>query len=354
MDFNKLHKRNLLTYQAGIDNAFLTFIKEVAVIAVKYKQTETLFNFSSNKKLYDKFNKSLSAYENALKVTVTSGIKKEWEFANKKNDALRDDTLKGLKGKLSKEQFEAVSSVRSPRNMDALEAFQKRKKGKYKVSDRVWKITENARTEMQFAVDLSLSNGMSAQELNKRLRKQLKDPSAMFRRVRDKHGNLVASKAMKNYHSGRGVYKSAHANARRFIVNEINVAYKEADVLRMKQNPDIVGYEVYLSPSHKVYDMCDDLKGKYPKSFLFNGWHVQCMCGVRAILKTEAEMLREIKAGVVGSPKKSENYVGDVPDNFKEWVEDNREKMRNWKTKPSFIEDNYRYGKIVHGLKPMQ
>lgn len=354
MDFNSLHKRNLISYQAGIDNAFLQFIKEVAGIAVRYKQTEALFNFNTNKKLYSSFDKAVQRYQNALTATVMNGSRAEWEFANKKNDAIRSSMLEGVKGKISKEQFDAVSKIKSPRNMEALEAFQKRKVAGLRVSDRVWRVGENARVEMQFAVDLALSNGMSATQMTKQLRKHLNNPDATFRRVRDKHGNLVASKAMKNYKTGRGVYKSAHANARRFVLNEINIAYKEADILRFRQNPDIVGYEVYLSPQHTVYDMCDELKGKYPKSFSFLGWHVQCKCNIRPIMKTEKEFLDEIRRGVVGSPKRSENYVGDVPENFKTWVKEHEEKIRAMKNKPQFITDNYRYGKTVHGLKPMK
>lgn len=354
MDFNSLHKKNLVAYNAGIDNAFLAFVKEVSRIAIRYQQTKGLFNFRANDKLYSSFDNAVLRYQNALTVTVMNGIKSEWKFANAKNDHFRNEMISKVKDRITKKQFDQISNVQSPHNMDALQAFQKRKIAGLNISDRVWAIGKNTRVEMQFAVDLALSNGMSAQEMNRQLRKHLKNPEATFRRVRDKHGNLVASKAMKDYKTGRGVYKSAHANARRFILNEINVAYKEADILRFQQNPDVVGYEVYLSPQHSVYDMCDDLKGKYPKSFLFSGWHVQCKCNVRAILKTDKEFLDEIRRGVVGSPKRSENYVGDVPDGFKSWIEENRDKIRNMKNKPDFITNNYRYGKIVHGLKPMK
>lgn len=353
MDFNELHKRNLLGYERQVNQAYSVLIRRVAELLVRRKITDALFSFGSDKKLYSKVDKLLDAYRSSILETLTLGITKEWNFANTKNDALRQGVVDRLKDKLPPEKFDQIKDIRSPRNLDALDAYQKRKTKQFEISERVWNLKGNTRTELEFAVDLGLSKGMSAAEIAKSIEKHLNEPDKMFRRVRDKHGNLVASKAMKDYKSGRGVYKSSKANAMRFVTNEINIAYKKSDLLRIGQNKDVVGYEVKLSPQHKVYDMCDELKGKYPKSFIFLGWHVLCKCYIVSILKTEEELISEIMRGVEGSPKKSENYVGDVPDNFKNWVSENRERIQKMRVRPNFITDNYRYGKIVHGLKPM-
>jgi len=168
----------------------------------------------------------------------------------------------------------------------------------------------------------------------------LNNPTALFHRVRDKYGNLVLSKNAQNYHPGQGVYRSAYKNALRLASNEINVAYKSADWLRIQQNPDVVGFEVRLSPQHKVYDMCDELKGKYPKTFHFHGWHVGCKCHIVSILKTPDELIKELKADEELPPESSSNYISDVPSNYKQWVTDNKDRFKNWKTKPYFIEAN--------------
>ena len=34
----------------------------------------------------------------------------------------------------------------------------------------------------------------------------------------------------------------------------------------------------------KFYDICDELAGDYPKSFLWTGWHPQCRCVITPIL----------------------------------------------------------------------
>ena len=189
-------------------------------------------------------------------------------------------------------------------------------------------------------MSVSLEDGKSAVQLSREIRNLLNNPTALFRRVRDKYGNLVLSKNAQNYHTGQGVYRSAYKNALRLASNEINVAYKSANWLRIQQNPDIVGFEVRLSPQHKVYDMCDELKGKYPKSFHFHGWHVGCKCHIITILKTDEELIKELKADEELPPESSSNYVGDVPNNYKKWVTDNKDRFKNWKTKPYFIEEN--------------
>lgn len=77
--------------------------------------------------------------------------------------------------------------------------------------------------------------GKSANYLISDVRKYLKNPDALFRRVRDKHGNLRLSKAAKAYHPVRGVYRSAYKNALRLTATETNMAYRTADHLRWQQ-----------------------------------------------------------------------------------------------------------------------
>jgi hypothetical protein len=47
---------------------------------------------------------------------------------------------------------------------------------------------------------------------------------------------------------------------------------------RRQQLDFVVGVEVRLSVNHPVADICDELKGKYPKAFSFTGWHPHCRC----------------------------------------------------------------------------
>jgi hypothetical protein len=45
------------------------------------------------------------------------------------------------------------------------------------------------------------------------------------------------------------------------------------------------------------------------------------------------------------------NEIKDVPDSFKNWIEENAEKQKNWKSTPYFVRDNFIEGDIEKGLK---
>ena len=119
----------------------------------------------------------------------------------------------------------------------------------------------------------------------------LKQPDKLFRRVRDEHGQLKLSKNAKAYHPGQGVYRSSYKNARRLASTEANIAYHKADEQRWSELDFVVGYEIVVSEhSKRKHDICDDLAGRYPKTFQFSGWHPHCRCHAEPILMTEQEI----------------------------------------------------------------
>ena len=343
MNYDNEHRKHLLAYLQQIERLFYQWVGFSVSLALKtdFEEfvTKSLFTFAATKK-GKAFDKELSKFSDQLDQIIKQGITKEWAFANLKQDKL-------LREGLTKYQ-----------NLEALDTFKKRKIKDFTVSNRVWDIAKKAQSEIELALSVSLEEGKSAVQLSREVRNLLNNPSALFRRVRDKYGNLVLSKNAQNYHPGQGVYRSAYKNALRLASNEINVAYKSADWLRIQQNPDVVGFEVRLSPQHKVYDVCDELKGKYPKSFHFHGWHVGCKCHIVTILKTDEELIKELKADETLPPESSSNYVSDVPSNYKQWVIDNKDRFKNWKTKPYFIEANRNDKDILQKLlevsKPFQ
>ena len=325
MNYDEQHRKHLIDYLQQIERLFYQWVGFSVSLALKtdFKEliASTLFAFSNTKK-GKAFEKELANFSNQLDQIIKQGITNEWAFANSKQDKL-------LREGLTKYQ-----------NLEALETFKNRKIKDFTVSNRVWDIAKKAQSEIELALSVSLEEGKSAVQLSREVRNLLNNPTALFRRVRDQYGNLVLSKNAQNYHPGQGVYRSAYKNALRLTSNEINVAYKSADWLRIQQNPDIVGFEVRLSPQHKVYDMCDELKGKYPKTFHFHGWHVGCKCHIITLLKTDEELIKELKADETLPPESSSNYVAEVPNNYKQWVTDDKDRFKNWKTKPYFIEEN--------------
>jgi hypothetical protein len=273
------------------------------------------------------------------------------------NKDLCDRVFGENKNRLTPEQKRRYYS----NNDKALEAFLARKTAGLNLSDRVWKYTSQFKAEIEMGLDLGLREGMSAAEMAIDLKQYLQYPDKLFRRVRDQHGQLHLSKAAKAFHPGAGVYRSSYKNARRLAATENNIAYHTADHERWQRLDFVVGIEVRLSNNHTINgvpytDMCDDLAGKYPKTFKFVGWHPLCRCNVLSILKSDEELMQENEAILEGREPDphSVNEVKDVPDNFKKWIiknQDRIEKAEKRGTLPYFIKDNKRYTDDVRSNK---
>ena len=137
------------------------------------------------------------------------------------------------------------------------------------------------------------------------------------------------------------------------------MAYRESDYLRWQSLDFVVGFEVKRSNHEPLCkcDICEKLKGRYPKHFKFKGWHPQCMCYAVPILMDEETFdeneLGDLKAALRGTQYKrleAKNVVVDVPDGVKEWVKEHEEAQANWSSTPYFIKDNFTDGKLSKGL----
>ena len=232
--------------------------------------------------------------------------------------------------------------------MEALAAFQQRKVNGLGLSDRVWNLTDRFKTELELALDVGIGEGRSAQQISRDVRGYLNQPDKLFRRVRDKHGNLKLSKAAAAYHPGQGVYRSSYKNALRMARTEVNMAYHAADYESWIDNPLVIGIEVILSNNHTCngkpfVDICDYLKGKYPKAFKFTGWHPQCRCIAIPVTPSKDEVIEYVKAQIAGkdvSNWKFKGEVKDMPKTFTGWMKENAERVERMKSKPYFITDN--------------
>ena len=289
-----------------------------------------------------------------MQTVIETGSRKQWLFACQKNDGFLAsimDTSKLSKGQLKKMQDQ---------NLDALAAFQGRKVDGMDLSQRIWKYVGQYREQLESALDVGLGEGRSADELSRDVRQNLLDPNRLFRRVRDKRGNLVLSKAARAFHPGRGVYRSSYKNAMRLTRSEINMAYRESDWQRWQSLDFVVGFEIHRSNHEPLCEceICEKLVGRYPKTFKFKGWHPQCMCYATPILMDEETFdeneLGDLKAALKGTtykPLQAKNAVSDVPDGFKDWVKAHVEAQKGWASTPYFIKDNFVDGQLGKGLK---
>ena len=241
-------------------------------------------------------------------------------------------------------------------------AFYTQKHGGLNISDRVWGNSLFAKQEIEDIIQQGILQGKSADEISRSVRGYLSNPSKLFRRVRNKEtGALELSKAAKNYHPGRGVYRSSYQNALRLARTEVNAAYRRAEWESYQNNPLITGYKIELSNNHTttikgkkvaLRDICDELAGEYPKSFQWTGWHPQCRCRMVPIFIKEGDFRSRIRALAAGKLDtwKPSNTVTEPPKAFTDWVADNADRLKAGKQMPYFIADNYVGGDPTRGL----
>lgn len=323
----------------------------------------------------DKMQKEVEMLLRRLASTVTTairnGINLEWEEANVECDKF----IASIFGKkvLSSPEFSAWFD----RNTSARDAFANRADKGLGLSDRVWKSVKQLREEMEVAMTVAIGEGDSASSMSRKVREYLNDPELMFRRFRYKAGEKEVvdkdtgeitkvpvygrkwKKRVKDeatgkyrwvdydrdsYKTGAGVYKSSAKNAMRVARTETNMAYRQADRERWQNMEFVMGQHIELSRNHPKRDICDDLEGDYPKDFVFDGWHPQCFCVCTPILVDWEEQRKVFRAKLKGetyTPKGKK--ITECPDNFKSWVNDNKEKIhvvRKSGKEPYFIKNN--------------
>lgn len=341
--WERKHRANVSGYQRQIDALYNDVIKEASLLAASVPnfKADSLFQFTDYPTLRKRVERLFSAMNSQMYGIIVNGIEAEWTLANNKNSELARQVFGDNIGKLSQAQYRRYFST----NDAAREAFIARKEAGLKLSDRVWRYTGQFKEEIELGIDVGLRGGQSAADMARDLKQYLREPDRLFRRVRDEHGELQLSRAAQAYHPGQGVYRSSYKNARRLAATETNIAYRTSDYERWQQLDFVVGIEIQLSNNHPEPDICDDLAGRYPKDFKFTGWHPHCRCHAVSILKTEEEVKADTQKILNGEPLDGDsvNRVDDVPQAFKDWLQDNAERSERTYSKPYFITDNEKY-----------
>lgn len=379
-EYDKKHLHNLTAIERAIQRIFMKAAEDAARIGMRLdaKVTEgnKPFSFASYPSVKPAVEKLMRQLKEQLEVAVVDGVKSAWTLANNKNDALSRRVFGENVGKLTPAQYRRYFST----NAQALEAFLARKTEGLSLSDRVWNYTNAFREQIELGLEVGIRSGTaSAGQMAEELKQWLVHPDKLFRRVRDEEGLLQLSSRAKAFHPGRGVYRSSYMNARRLAATETNTAYRTADHLRWQQMDFVVGIEICLSNNHTVrlqpgettddpaqlrkdgtpkanavrplHDICDELKGRYPKSFKFTGWHPHCRCYAVTILKTDEELDRDTERILDGKEpmEGSANEVKDVPEGFRKWLKRNVSRAERSTSVPYFISDNEKY--LPNGYK---
>lgn len=347
--WEKEHKDHIAEYVGNIDALYGIAAVELLQLGAKYDynpEQGKLFSFSSSKQSSENTNAILTNFKSQLYGIITGGIASEWAFANTKND----EWVRSLTDSPKKAYLQ--------HNQQALEAFRRQKFYGHTLSDRVWKYTTQFKEQIELTLSVGLSEGRSAARMSQDVRQYLNEPDRLFRRVRDKFGNLVLSKNAQTYHPGQGVYRSSYQNAIRMTRTVINTAYRESDYIRWQQFDFVVGIDIKTSKSHATWlakywyprfkkgraplEICDRMEGRYPKTFKFIGWHPNCRCYAVPILANE-ETNKDWW-------EKPENEVKDMPSGYNDWLNENEDRILDAAKRgklPYWIKENKKYVNVL-------
>lgn len=343
--YDEKHKQNLAKRAKKVSSLYDAAVKRLTQAAAPSlfdADKEQEFHFEDFPTLKREMDALMQDLYSSLQTNIEDGDEESWTLANTKNDAMVESVIG--KAKLPKQ---TVQAWKHP-HLEALNAFIDRKEAGMGLSKRVWNLTQQFKDEMELALELGMGEGKSAAELSRDIRKYLKEPNKLFRRVRDKSGALRLSKAAAAYHPGRGVYRSSYKNALRMTATENNMAYRTADHTRWQALPFVIGIEIHISNNHPTEDICDLFDGKrFPKDFKFTGWHPWCRCYAVSILAKQEEMDAYIKALIAGEDVSDWQFTGKVeqmPTEFTKWMKDNESRIAKAKSMPYFIKDNFKDG----------
>lgn len=340
------------SYDKRLGKLYDNFIKGLARIAIKTHfpvkdmlAINPLFRFDRFQELQVELNDIFRDYVRDEMLTLRSGITSGVALAYTHDKSV----LTGF-------SILSDKAIRVARD-NAAEAFIRSRlnsKDGLNLSQLVWNYAQQAKSEFEVAISNVISDGLrtgtSAERLGLLVRQYLNNPDMMYRRyhrtVVDAHGNkkdivrwrrrVIDEQGKVRFVEeplekvGMGHYRSSRKNATRLMRTEINAAYHTANQERWANEPFVIGMMIDLSPEHPRYDECDELAGRYPKDFLFTGWHPQCLCMVNPITiqgEEKEDFYRRLAKGEDMSGWESKYQVKDVPESYKQWVEKNRDKF---------------------------
>ena len=303
-------------------------------------------------KLISDFNKQANAL-------FLNGIERSWKIGE---ESYMDKMHLALSGKASQRKYFdqiRMEATRKQRDQGSQSTVKRYTDG-INLSGRVWKLGNGMKQEIETVVQNAVKEGKTPDQLAVEVKKYLNEPDKLFHKVRNKDtGEPELSEAAKKYSPGQGVYRSAYKNAMRLARTETAAAYCRAEWERFQTDPQVTGIRITLSNNHTCintrtgkpepfYDICDELAGDYPKSFLWTGWHPQCLCIMLPVLINGSEF-RKLVAAEIRGEKYEPEWINSVPSQFQKWMKKNSGRIdaaNNRGTLPYWIKDNSKFADI--------
>ena len=319
--YDKQHIQKVAAQQAVIANIFNQFILSVSPYLRKWSDAGKNNVWISNQGIESAIDRELLNLESMLYANISAFQKDGWERAERKNDDFISQFIKGMS---------ISSATKDGMFTHSLSAFEALKNdidaNGFKLSDRVWNITQQTKSQLEFYLDSGVVAGRNSNGISSDIRQILQNPQKRFRRIRNEKGELVLSQPMKDYHPGQGVYRSAYKNALRTSATTTNSAYRSADYLRWSKQYFLLGIEIHRSANNRgPCKICDAMVGKYPKTFKFTGFHPFCICFATPITM-EPENFADF---LLNDTVSKEQVITDIPQGAKDFVIENKDGLQS-------------------------
>lgn len=344
-DLNKL----FAAYNRRLGMLYSSYIKKLASLDYgdDVLENDILFNFDNyptlRKRLDDIFNDYYANSMLCIKSGITDGVALAYNHDNAdlSGFSVMSDKALSAARKTAAETFIA-SRLHSDKGLN--------------LAQRIWNYCQQTKSEFEVAMSNVIADGMkdgtSAEDIGRQIRQYLKEPDMMYRRyhtvqrlangqkkdvVTWRRKRIIDGKVRFVEEPlekvGQGVYRSSRMNALRVARTEINAAYHTTRNERWANEPFVIGQHIHVSPQHdpeEDADICDELEGYYPKDFVWNSWHPQCMCTSDPVMISGDEREQFYKRLLNGEDMSnyvSPNRIKDVPDQYKRYIEDNANKI---------------------------
>ena len=269
------HAQRLIKYAAQVQSVYDALCQRAAsIVEASGYDGEGEFSFGDYADIERTVKDMMAQWVREMQFVVHSGTSEEWKQSNIIQDLLAKKVLKSYQAQVDGEKAKAYFQP----NSDALKAFQERADHGMNLSDRIWNSVPSVRRELECTISTAVEKGFSAVTLSKRLSQYLSDFPSMQRDYTEKYGHAADC-------------RDCEYNSIRLARTEINMAYRTAEQKRWQQFDFVTGYEIKLSGSHPRADICDDLQGKYPKDFVWTGWHPQCYSDDSEVLTSRGWLL---------------------------------------------------------------
>lgn len=329
--YEQQHLQRLFQQEGQVKYLFDNFVRRVSPLLAKWSNHGGDRVWIKNARVENAIDKELSGLHASLLSFITDATIQSWNRGNRKADDLVRSYIEGMS------VSEALQNKMFSRNADALNALLRRKDNNgFTVSERVWNVTGGMKDNLEYYLSSGVSVGRPAALISQDVRQLLNEPDRRFRRVRNEEGKLTMSKPMKDYHPGQGVYRSAYKNALRLTATQTNIGYRQADSDRWQRMDFVLGIEIKRSASnHGPCKICDAMVGKYPKGFVFTGFHPFCICYATPIMMNQEEFADFLLDERIPEGK----IITSLPAGAEKFIRDNEEQLS--RTKPYWYKDNF-------------